>query len=177
MPEQTRLPVCLVTNAHSIVGLLETGGKRVLEVLNDLNTSYLSLNEVRSQRLGATNDAVSLPTLLICKSEITACALTQVRHEAAQRRVNAYVPKVPHGIYVIAGACQCRGTIGLRGNSDPKVALEGELGIFFPITEATLQCGTAELNAKVVFIHRASVAAIQFAEVQANCESAVSLAS
>ena len=177
MPEQTRLPVCVVTNAHSIVGLLETGGRRVLEVLNDLSTSYLSLDEVRSQRLGATNDAVSLPTLLMCKSEITACAITQLRHEAAQRRVNAFVPKVPHGIYVIAGACQCRGMIGLRGNPDPKVALEGEFGMFFPITEAVLQCSTAELTAKVVFINRARVVAIQFAEIEADCESPVSLAS
>lgn len=177
MSHHVRIPVCLVTDAHSVIGLLETDGRRVLEVLNDLTTGFLELSEVRSQRLGAQREFVTLPRLLTCKSEITVCAIMQDKHEAAQRRMDAYVPKVPHEIYVLAGACQCQGTISLRGNPDPVQAMQSEFGLFFPITDANLQCGVSELHAKVVLVNRARVAAIQFGAAKPSREATVSLAS
>lgn len=154
------LPAMVLTQSHRLVGLLDTAGRRMQEVLNDSTTEYLRLTQVAVAGLTDDRSAAALPSLVISKPEIIVCTTIQEWHEAAERRLTSYVQKRSWDAFVVAGPISCRGTINLRGTPDAVAAIKGEFEGFFPVTNAELRCGSATLAVKIALINREKVAAL-----------------
>lgn len=166
MHAEAALPAMILTQSHRIVGMLDTGGRRMQEVLNASTTEYLRLTDVAVAGFSDISSAISLPSIIICKPEIVACTTIQDWHEAAERRLTSYVQKRAWDFFAVAGPLSCRGTINLRGTPDAIAAVKSELESFFPVTNAEIRCASARVTVKVALLNRHKIIAMHIGAEQ-----------
>jgi hypothetical protein len=117
---------------------IDTRGQRLLDVLNDNNTSFLSVNEARVFRRGCATAVATLPQAVIRKANVALAILVGDRHEAPLRRSRSFVPKRRHSVFLVVLGYEVRGELSLKRTGDSVAALCHELGVFFPVPNGTV---------------------------------------
>ena len=162
-----RCPAILVTSEHLLGVEIETRGQRLLDVLNDTNTSFLCVNEVRVFRRGCTSPVATLPQAVIQKSNVALAIPAGDKHEAPQKRSQSFVPKRRSAAFLVVLGYEVRGELALKRTDDPVAALCHELGRFFPIPNGTVAfAGTRcqQQTAQVVIVNSDHVSLLQLGE-------------
>jgi hypothetical protein len=160
-------PAILVTNEHLLGVEIETRGQRLLDVLNDTNTSFLCVNAVRVFRRGCTTPVATLPQAVIQKSNVALAIPAGDTHEAPQKRSRSFVPKRRSAAFLVVLGYEVRGELALKRTDDPVAALCHELGRFFPVPNGTVAfAGTRcpQQTAQVVIVNSDHVSLLQLGE-------------
>jgi hypothetical protein len=133
------IAIITVAGQHSFFGTIENRGFRVLEVLNDVNSSHLNLHDVVVRR-GIQGECVDrLSEATIPKSEVDFVLLETDKHEASHRRGHAFVPKDSRAALILLGDYEIRGTFMLsKGAMDAIRSLRLGPEVFFPLISPRL---------------------------------------
>lgn len=157
-----RASVVLLTYEHRFTATVTTGGRRVLDILNDRTTDYLHIHDVQVFRSFAPETRVaSFPDAVVRKEDLSLVLITGERHEAPEKRLYAFVPKKPHHVFITVPGYEVQGRMLLTGAAEPVSILARETGEFFPVTQATVSdvgAAGAPIEAPVVLINKATVA-------------------
>jgi len=146
----------LVTNEHLLGVEIETRGQRLLDVLNDNNTDFLCVNDVRVFRRRCATPVATLPKAIIRKSNIGLAIPAGDRHEAPEKRARSFVPKRRYAASLVVLGYEVRGELALKRTDDPVAALCHELGRFFPVPRGTVAFAdtrSEEQTAQVVLVN------------------------
>jgi hypothetical protein len=162
MANSQETEVFVATAEHLLFGKLQTGGNRVQEVLNDINSSFLRLRDATVFR-GASVPIRPAPLLLLSKQQIVFAALSGSRYEAPEKRRYAFADKKHCTCFLIASGYEIEGTVSLKGAVDPIIALNSELCDFFPVAEPKIgNIGSKQqVPATVVLVSKAMISAIE----------------
>ena len=173
MDNSRETEVFIATTEHLLFGKLQTSGSRVQEVLNDASSNFLRLSEVTVFRGGALPIRTSR-LLVLTKAEIVFVALSGSRYEAPEKRRYAFADKRHCTCFVIASGYEIEGTVSLKGSSDPIVALNSELGDFFPIAEPKIgNLGDNQsVPAEVALVKKTMISAIDIVALQTTLAEA-----
>lgn len=152
MSELTR--VALVINDYLCCGHLATGGHRILDVLDDALTEFLSLSDVEICGLGNESLMSSAREAVVRKDDVHLVMPVDDKHEAAGRRWYTFTEKQSRPVLVIAGAHAIRGLVHFRGSFDPVAMQTNGPGRFLPVTCACVTSAGRNLSAAVVFVNR-----------------------
>jgi len=134
--------IALVAGEHWVTGLISTEERRVLDIVNDRQSEYLQLAEVRlylSADLGepvATLDKAVLP-----KASILFLMITEERHEAPRKRVSFFVRKDHYEFFATVAGFEVRGYVHLTQRTDMLgylTKLQREGSQFFPVTDTSV---------------------------------------
>jgi hypothetical protein len=160
----TYVPVIIFSGSHSFAGVIEHGGRRVLDVLNDVGTDFIRLERVEVLGRSASQPIEQLGEATVPKAAIDCAMLSEEIHEAPLRRQYSFVEKQPRKVFLTLVEHQVRGTIMLNGAPDPRQVLGRDAPVFFAVAEATVstreKTGSAAPTA-VVLINRAKVSLLQ----------------
>ena len=160
-------PALLVTNEHLLGVEIDTRGKRLLDVLNDTNTEFLSVNDVRVFRRKCATPVATLPKALILKSNVGLAIPAGDAHEAPAKRSRSFVPKRRYAAFLVVLGYEVRGELALKRTDDPVAALCHELGRFFPVPRGTVAfAGTRceEQTAQVVIVNSDHVSLLELGQ-------------
>lgn len=156
--------VALVMGEHWITGLLATEHRRVLDILNDKTSEFLTLAEVRLYQGSDLGEPLfALPRSVVPKARIALLLITEERHEAPARRATNFVRKDHYEVFLTVPGLEVKGYVHLTQRVDP-IAFLSRLGrdgvAFFPVTDATVsQLGPfgEPAQAPVAVVNRQSV--------------------
>lgn len=156
---RTEIPVALVTDNYSYLGLLDSGGKRLQDILNDALTDYLSLRKVQVATTVDGNLVVQeLPNATIVKNNVMLGLLRQESHEAPIKRQNYRVRRDFCEAHIVIKEVRIHGAIHLpRASSQAAAILSRDLKNFFAVTDATIAHGPTDervLNTDVVMVNK-----------------------
>lgn len=160
MTEDKTTPIIVIFEEHWVVGMVPNSGVRVLDILNDLSTDYLRLNDAQMFREKDRDRSVaSVPEVVIPKEQIRLLVIPSREHEAPGKRRNTRVEKRMTEVMFVVPSYLVRGEIHLSSMRDDSLyTLASEVGTFFPITNATVECPTSQpINAPVVIANKAKV--------------------
>lgn len=163
----SELSTLLVTPEHLIRAEVQTGGRRLLEMINDGSTDFLRVGVVKLYRRACGTFVAEAPSAVIRKSNV-ALALPEIeRHEAPQKRYDNFVTKRSSEAFLIALGYEVYGKLYLRGSGDPISAFSHELLGFFPVADADVCCrGTpgTDRSSPVVIVNSAFVSLLRIGE-------------
>lgn len=159
LPPRTEIPVALVTDNYSYLGLLDTGGKRLQDILNDSLTDYLSLRKVQVATTVDGHCVVQeIPNATIIKQNVLLGLLRLDSHEAPIKRQNYRVRRDFCEASIVIKEIRINGAIHLpRASSHAAAILSRDLKNFFAVTDATIAHGPSNervLNTEVVMINK-----------------------
>lgn len=129
--------VILATERHLLLANVPNRGKRLLEVLNDHTTEFVTVNDARLFKQESEPPRGELETAIVRKANLVLAILPE-QHEAPEKRHYSYVAKQMYSCLAVAGGYEIRGDLLLKGTREPIPALNVELPDFFPITKATV---------------------------------------
>jgi hypothetical protein len=158
-------PVIFATAEHLMRGVIATGRQRLVELLNDESPAYVKVQDAKFHRLGAPQLVKEAPEVLMPKATIGLAILPGEKHESPDRRMYAFVEKGRCEIFVVCAGFEIEGHISLKRNAEPLGALDFEFRMFFPVTAATINCGSQPdrpIHAPVVFVNKTYASAICF---------------
>jgi hypothetical protein len=161
------VPVLFIAGMHAFAGSLDHSSSRVLDVLNGAGTEFLRIRDASVFRGLQGAPIGQFSEITVPKSSIDCLVLTAERHEAPLQRKYALVEKKSHAVFVLLENYELRGQVMFARSVDPILMLNASASSFFPIIEATLTSAgsaTCELSAKVVFVNKSNVAALQIDE-------------
>ena len=159
----------LVTDEHLLNVKVSLDGRRLLDVLIDPNTSFLSVSNVRAFRKSCGTLVAELPEAIVKKSNIALAIPIGDRHEAPGKRRDSYVNKKRYSVCLIVSGHDVRGELALRGTNDPKTALYRELHSFFPVpygSVALTSAGDSRQSAQVVIVNRDHVSLFHLTPIE-----------
>jgi hypothetical protein len=127
-----------VLSHHELYGDVRTGQSRILDVLNDSNTRFLRLDNVRVRRPEIAEPQYDLPGSVVVKENIHIVLLlgedrpseSKVFYAARERKTHVAVATLPTMVI--------EGRVHLKSVQDPQSFLTFESAMFFPITDAVL---------------------------------------
>lgn len=160
----------LITHEHRFKATVYTRGQRLLDILNDRTTDYLSINDVEVYRYSAPNDCVAtFSEAIIRKEDLQLAIITGEKHEAPTRRLFGFVQKIPYHVFLTVPGYEVRGKIHLtrEQKAESVAVLSRETGTFFPITSATAsQAWTGEdlLSTPVIMVNKRSLSLFYLGE-------------
>lgn len=166
----------IVTAEHVLRCKLDTGGQRVLEIINDSNHEFLEIHEVEVLRKNRNVRGQVLSHATVRKSHVGLVLRTETTHEAPGKRRNTWIAKMEHKACVVVLGYDVIGTCHLRGVSDARYLLQHELGLFFPLTQAAaVYGGGAEFSVKVplAMVNRELVTLLHIERKAANTREAI----
>ena len=136
-------------------------GLRVLDTLNDPASDFVFLEDAKLYREEHREDysIATLSEVVIPKERITLVVIPRHEHETPDKRRNARVEKRScQGIFVVP-RYSVRGDIHLTGLRDDSLyTLVTDLGSFFPVTNATIECPSGKsISAPVVIANKSKV--------------------
>ena len=143
---KTEIPVALVTDNYSYLGYLDSGGRRLQDILNDALTDYLSLRKVQvTTTVDGSMLVQELPTATIVKDKVLLGLLRQATHEAPVKRQNYRVRRDFCEASIVIQAIRIHGAIHLpRASSQAAAILSRDLKSFFAVTDATIAHGPSD---------------------------------
>lgn len=160
MPTQG-VPVILFAARHRFTCAIPTGGRRLLDVLNDPVSAFLRLRNVEVTWVRWPSAPIdSLSRCAFRKRALRVVAITSEAHEAPRGRERSFVSKVRYPVFLTLPGYEVRGTLHLPRWGDPLQILHSDEGEFFPLTTATLSWGGAgrgSLAAPVMLVRKAWV--------------------
>jgi hypothetical protein len=166
-----RVSILVVAGLHSLFGELENRSLRVLDVLNDVSTSFLQLQDVTVMRGFHGERVKRIQDAMIPKAAIDFVLLESDTHEAPMRRRHSFVEKRAQRALVLMTDFEIRGTFMLKGSADSSMgALGKDSSAFFPMTTANVKrlVSTGEsVKAGVVMINKAKVSLLHLEQEQA----------
>lgn len=159
----------LATHEHLLTAKVPTHGQRLLEVLADPNTDFLSVHDVRIFRRRGDTCIDTLPNAVIRKANIALALPAGAKHEAPRKRSTSYVAKKKYAAFLVVLGYEVRGEIHLKNVDDPKVLLCQEFRSFFPVPHGNVsfagtRCG--ERESQVVLVNRDLVSVFEVAPIE-----------
>ncbi len=158
-PAGSHALVTLVTRDHSFNGTIATEGGRLLDLLNDENRVYLSLQPVRVYRRADTETLVEeLPEAVVRKEDVSLAIIQDLKHEASRKRWSHHAPKPTFEAFLAVSGYEIRGKLHLnKPPIDLATVLIRDLGPFFPITQAEVSDANGQFEAAVVIANKSRV--------------------
>ena len=156
---KTEIPVTLVTENYCYRGYLDSGGKRLQDILNEALTDYLSLRKVQvATTIDGSTLVQEVPTATIVKSKVLLGLLRQESHEAPVKRQNYRVRRDFCEASIVIKAIRIHGAVHLpRASSQAAAILSRDLKSFFAVTDATIAHGPSDeqiLETEVVLVNK-----------------------
>ncbi len=157
-----RAAVILITYEHRFTGQVPTGGRRLLDILNDRTTEYLHIHDVQVFRSTDTGTCIAaFPEAVVRKADLSLVLITTEKHEAPEKRLYGFVPKKLYHVFLTVPGYEVQGRLHLTASSpEPVAVLARETSEFFPITQATVSqvdgaAGT--LQVPVIIVNKTSI--------------------
>lgn len=150
--------VVMISHQHWLRGIVETEGRRLLDLLDDKMTDYVPLSNVRICRSTDPDVGIAkLPETLIYKATVSLAVITGEEHEAPDRRLHAFVQKKRYPVFLTVPNYEMKGTMHLAYGPDPMAVLTRDTGDFFPITQAvvSLSSNKTSFKAETVLVNKA----------------------
>ncbi len=134
----------IITQGLLIECNVVTRGLRVLELLNDPTTDYISLHDFKAYRIGAKTPIRTSQEAIVRKDNINFIVLDANRHETPERRAIAYAAKDQYEVFLTVRQYGIQGRIHMKGTPDPIAYLKRDTGMFLPVTDAQVFLSGAE---------------------------------
>jgi hypothetical protein len=147
----------LITSDHWYSCSLANRGQRLLEVLNDVQSEFLQVTDVKVFRHRSQDCVATLPSAVIPKGTIRLAIPTEGKHEALEKRRYAFVEKEHRTVFLVLAGYEISGTFHARGLGDPLAILTYESARFLPVAQASISPvpdGGEALNAAVVLANK-----------------------
>jgi hypothetical protein len=157
-------PVILVVENHWLLGKLRTSDQRVLDILNDPQTDYLDLQDVKVfSSMNRQKCLAGLPTAIIPKESLHLLIIPTDKFEGSrQKRIHRIVEKKALDVCTVAAGYLVQGKLHIKSHGyDARYTLTHVLGNFFPITDAILSGpGTDPITVSTVMTNKNFVSAL-----------------
>ena len=163
----TDLSAIVVTNEHLLSGQVSARGRRLIQVLNDTTTDFVSMQNVRVMRRAGGACVATLPSAMVLKRNIALAIPANDQHESPEKRRDNFVHKRRFNAFLIVKGYEIRGQVCLKGTEDPLAALCHELGAFFPVPGGSVAfSGTScdEQHRQVIVVNREYVSVFHLGE-------------
>ncbi len=160
--------VAFFTDSHRIIADVETGPRRLVEVLRDVSRAHLDLKHVSLARIANPSEPVATsPRAVLQKSDIRLAAILSEANRP-ERRLYGYVAKATVRILAVLAGCEIVGEMHLpEGTKDGIVGYMKLRDTFIHIGDArvTFTLGaSAPSEVNTVIINRASIQLLCLAE-------------
>jgi len=129
-------PVILITAEHALSATIPTSGQRVLDILNDPRSEFLTVHDASVLRRRDASRIATLPKAVIRKANIGLALLKSGEHEAPEKRRSCYLRKDEHVVFLVVLGYEVAGTMHLNASKDPVTVLYHEAGAFTPVANA-----------------------------------------
>ena len=160
MRNTTKIPTIVILGDHWLAGMIPSTGLRVLDTLNDPASAFVMLEDAQLFREEHRNHSIAaFSEVVIPKERISLVVIPRHEHEAPDKRRHARVDKrSSQGLFVVP-KYSVRGDIHLSGLRDDSLySLVTDLGSFFPVTNATIECPSGKsISAPVVIANKSKV--------------------
>jgi hypothetical protein len=156
-----RISTILVFGEHLLKGTVQTHGQRLLEVLKDEGSEFLSVYEAELFRRHFHAKSASFREVIVRKASIGLAIPATEKHEAPQRRIDAFVPKNDYSVFLVVLGYEIRGRMQLQGVGEPLQLVRLEMGRFIPVPDATISAAGSKWNSQlpqVVIVNRSDIA-------------------
>lgn len=111
-------------------------GMRMLELLNDPATHYISLSKFSAYRVGSKTPLRTGDDAIVCKDNINFVVLDGNRHETPERRALAFKAKDQYEVFLTVRQYGIHGRVHVKGIPDAIGFLRRDTGMFLPVTDA-----------------------------------------
>jgi hypothetical protein len=154
--------VVFFTDAHRIVADVDTGQRRLVEVLRDGTRAYLDVAQISLTRIDdPTQPLAASPRGVLRKSDVRMAAIVSEENRRPERRLYAYVAKASVRVVALLPSCSIVGDLHLPdGTTDGVLAYLKMSDSFVHLTDALIQFTRTPLppnTANTVVVNRASV--------------------
>ena len=160
--------VAFFTDTHRIIADVETGARRLVEVLRDVSRAHLDLKHVTLARIAAPTEPVATSARgVLQKSDIHLAAILS-EASRPERRLYGYVAKATVRVLAVLTSCEVVGEMHL-----PEGTKDGILG-YMKLRDTFIHIGDARVTfslgsnppseVNTVIINRASVQLLCLAE-------------
>ncbi len=163
--------VMMITHQHRLNCILQTGGQRIQEILNERTTEYLRIFDVQVfHSIDADVCVANLPDVVISKSSICLVIIPTEKYEAPEQRMFKRIQKKLYDTFLSVLSFEVQGTIHLIDPPhSPQLTniLVHDLKNFFPITNATISQVNSSANplkVPVVIINKTYVGIFSICE-------------
>ncbi len=146
-------------------GTVATGTGRLLDVLNDQNTRFLKLDNVRICPRAESHALVELTSTVLIKNNIHLVLLLGEDRRSESKVFFASLARKTIDVVVTLPTILVEGRIHTKTANDPQAYLSLEAGLFFPLTAAKIQddaCEGGWLESPVVLINKEMLSSISF---------------
>ena len=154
-----------VLSHHDAHGTVATGTGRLLDVLNDQNTRFLKLDNVRICPRAESHALVELTSTVLVKNNIHLVLLFGEDRRSESRVFFASLARKTIDVVVTLPTILVEGRIHTKTAHDAQAYLSLEAGFFFPLTAAKIQddaCEGGWLESPVVLINKEVLSSISF---------------
>ena len=153
--------VAFFTDTHRIIADVDTGPRRLVEVLRDVSRAHLDLKHVSVARLAdPTEDVATSPRGVLQKSDIRLAAILSEANRP-ERRLYGYVAKATVRVLAVLSGCEIVGEMHLpEGTKDGVIGYMKLRDTFIHIGDARVSfslgsAGPSEVN--TVVVNRSSI--------------------
>lgn len=156
--------VLFVVGQHSFAGQVEHHSTRILDVLNDAQSSLLRIKNASVFPGFHGKSMAEFAEATLQKSALDCVVLTGSQHEAPLRRKFALVDKQSHVAFALLPHYEVRGTVMLERSADPELLLNARASNFFPMVNATVTNSAANdppLSTQVAFINKHKISLLE----------------
>lgn len=146
-------------------GTVVTGAGRLLDVLNDQNTRFLKLENVRVCPRAENHALVELGSSVLIKDNVHLVMLLGEDRSSESKVFFASLARKTVDVVVTLPTVVVEGRIHTKSASDAQAYLSLEAGAFFPLTAARIQddaCEDGWLDSPVVLVNKALLSSISF---------------
>jgi hypothetical protein len=154
-----------VLSHYDAHGSVDTGTGRLLDVLNDQNTRYLKLENVRICPRAETHALVELASTVLIKNNIDLVVLLGEDRRSESKVFFASLARKTIDAVVTLPTILVEGRIHTKMANDPQAYLSLEAGAFFPLTAAKIQddaCEGGWLESPVILVNKEALSSISF---------------
>lgn len=136
-----RIPVVVITQSHSISGVVLVRDQRLSDLLNDRRDSIVHVLDAEVTRLGQARKIEHARQAIVAKDNLGLVFEQQNQATTSAKRPFAYTVKQQYEVFLLCEGLEVRGTMFSRGNLDVLelhrfVATSGER--FMPVTNAVV---------------------------------------
>lgn len=134
------LRVEIHTGEYVALGTIVTRHQRLMDVLENLTSPYLRLENVRIQFLDRGNAPQTMDTLLVSRDHIR-IAIPYEEESAPEARKShpRYIPKYPVAASLYADSMEIEGNLHVREGEDAFLATQNLAEPFIAVTEAAVR--------------------------------------
>jgi len=157
-----------VLSHHDLHGLVATGTGRLLDILNDQNTRYLKLNNVRICPRAENHTLVTLASTILLKNNIHLALLLGENRRSEGQVFFASLARTTIDVVLSLPTVVVEGRIhakAAKAAQDPQTYLSLEAAAFFPLTEARIlgdACSDGRQENSVILVNKEAISSISY---------------